>query len=264
MKRTRHQIRDVHTFSKVLGPIFQCDDYMGVLDNGNGCIILMNREMEGMVTVGSKGDGAGQFRSLSGAAVNSRGDIFVSDAVLGRIQVFDASGKYLRLFSDRISCPAGIAVTAEDNLLVCDALGDKVLVFDDSGRMLTSFGSSGTELGQFDRPCAVCITEDRNIIVVDYGNHRVQRFDCQGVVIGKIGSNFMNPVDVAVGKGGDIAVADFHEHIAEIQIFDSIGNIRQRIRCPKEKGQGPRGVAMDKYGGVSVAFFDRVDIHQLY
>jgi DNA-binding beta-propeller fold protein YncE len=68
-------------------------------------------------------------------AVDAEGNVYISDYVFGRIQVFDNAGKFLwALSSDSISNsmfkrPTGLALDANGRLLVVNQSGNKVSVF---------------------------------------------------------------------------------------------------------------------------------------
>ena len=49
---------------------------------------------------GRQGNGPGQFDGPQGLAVDSRGELYVTDAGNCRIQVFNRRGKYLRSWGD--------------------------------------------------------------------------------------------------------------------------------------------------------------------
>lgn len=47
-------------------------------------------------------------------------------------------------------------------------------IFNPDGSFHLSFGSAGSQVGQFDRPAGVTIDSTRRIIVADKDNHRIQ------------------------------------------------------------------------------------------
>jgi DNA-binding beta-propeller fold protein YncE len=264
MNSNRKQVRNGAPFSNSLGHIAVCRENFVILDNGHNLALVFNLESgRCMATIGSRGVGPGAFGSLTGAAFNGRGELYVSDALLGRIQVFDTSGVYVRLFSGRVECPRGLAFTLTDNLIVCDSQKNQVRIFDEYGRLACAFGSFGSKPGEFDGPRAVCVARDGKIIVADSGNSRVQIFDCQGGFLGLI-EPFQHPLAVAVGRGGEIAVVDFHHTSSNVHVYSAVGELLYKIQCPKEADAGPRGIALDGTGRLIVAYNNMVDIHQLF
>jgi DNA-binding beta-propeller fold protein YncE len=263
MNSHRKQIKKWKDFSNVLGHIVLHQEHFGVLDNGNSCVLLFNIESgERMTTIGSYGNGPGEFYSLTGAAFNRQGELYVSDALLGRIQVFDTSGMYVRLFSGSIESPYGLAFTAEDNLVACDGQNHQVRIFSPHETLLRTLGSFGSEPSEFNGPRDVCVSRDGKIIVADSKNSRVQIFDGTGMFLGSIGP-FQYPTALAAGVGGEIAVVDFHHTSSDVHIFSCMGELLFKIQCPKTLKFRPRGVAIDKEGCLMVAYHDKVDLHRI-
>ena len=78
----------------------------------------------------------------------------------------------------------------------------------------SSFGTSGSGNGQFNRPRGIAVDQEGNVWVVDEMNHRVQKFNSKGEYVGKFGSfgtgngQFNEPSDVAITAVGDLWVTD--------------------------------------------------------
>ena len=82
--------------------------------------------------VGSNGTGNGQFEEPNGIAVDSSGNIWVTDAKVGRLQKFTSTGTFLaavgleRLGRRSIRRPWGLAVTAAGEIYIVDVSNDRV------------------------------------------------------------------------------------------------------------------------------------------
>jgi len=90
---------DDHFFYEKYGSVEVGADAQGriyVLDNGNARIQVFGKDGELVHSLGSEGDGPGEFRIPSRLAVNSAGDFAIFDMGQGRVSVFDASGELLR------------------------------------------------------------------------------------------------------------------------------------------------------------------------
>jgi tripartite motif-containing protein 71 len=76
---------------------------------------------------GTQGSGDGQFTSPEGIAVDSTGNVWVTDAVADRVQKFDSNGNFLAKFGSsgtgdgQFTSPQGIAVDAAGNVYVTDS-----------------------------------------------------------------------------------------------------------------------------------------------
>ena len=93
---------------------------------------------------------------------------------------------------------------------------------------VSSFGTSGSNNGQFTNPHGIT-TNDTHIFIVDFGNSRVQVYDHNGNYANTIGitgsvgpadGQFNSPVGITANNT-HIFVADFGNH--RIQIFDNSG-----------------------------------------
>ena len=96
--------------------------------------------------------------------------------------------------------PWGITVDELGDVYVADWRNDRVQKFSSDGEFTFTFGSSGAENGQFNRPTGVTVDLDGDVYVVDWGNNRVQQFDATGRylykftgdgTISKIGRNYL-------------------------------------------------------------------------
>jgi len=92
-----------------------------------------------------------------------------------------------------------------------------------NGKVLTTFGSEGTEEGQFKFPRGVAVDEGGFIFVADSGNNRIQIFNPDGTFLrafgrwGQSDGEFKGLEGIAVNSKGNILVADRENH--RIQIF---------------------------------------------
>jgi sugar lactone lactonase YvrE len=84
-------------------------------------------------------------------ALDSKGNLYVSDTGAFRIQMYDAEGKFLRSVGEmgdglgQFARVKGIAVDRADRLYAVDAMSQVVQIFDDHGKLLTWFGEPGTD-----------------------------------------------------------------------------------------------------------------------
>jgi len=135
---------------------------------------------------GQRGGGPGEFNFPTHVAVDDRRQIYVTDALNCRIQVFTADGQFVRMFGSagdapgHFSRPKGVATDRVGHLYVVDAVFGNVQIFDDSGRLLLDFGEGGSAPGQFWLPNAIAINARNEIYVTDGYNHRLQEFRYTG------------------------------------------------------------------------------------
>jgi hypothetical protein len=105
--------------------------------------------------------------------------------------------------------PDGLALDQQGNLYMMDSGNRRIQKFDSDGHFITTWGSRGSDDGQFDclgLPCMVAVDGQVNVYVTDSGNHRIQKFDSNGEFLAKWGSfgdgdgQFSRPFGVAVDR----------------------------------------------------------------
>ena len=72
--------------------------------------------------------------------------------------------------------------------------------FDRNGRFLTTWGSRGSDPGQFDTPHSIATDAQGNVYVADQGNKRIQVFDGSGTFKSQI-SNVGVPTALCISRG---------------------------------------------------------------
>ena len=183
---------------------------------------------------GSQGTGDGQFDIPVAVAMDSSGNIYVTDTFNHRIQKFDSSGTFITKWGSygsgdgQFNSPHGIALDTSGNVYVTDYQNNRVQKFDSSGTFITKWGSYGSGDGQFHYPYGVAVDSSGNVYVVDNSNHRIQKFDSNGTFITKWGSQgsedgqFWGPHGIAVDSSENVYIVDNNNN--RIQKFDSNGN----------------------------------------
>ena len=77
--------------------------------------------------------------------------------------------------------PTDVAWDSNGNIFVADGTGNaRVAKFTRDGVFVKSWGSRGSDNGQFRTPHSVQVDADGNVYVADHGNKRVQVFDNDG------------------------------------------------------------------------------------
>jgi hypothetical protein len=82
---------------------------------------------------------------------------------------------------DNFNRPTDVAWDAAGNIFVSDGYGNsRVAKFDKNGKFIKSWGSKGTEPGQFNTLHTIATDAAGNVYVGDRGNRRIQVFDNDG------------------------------------------------------------------------------------
>ncbi len=182
---------------------------------------------------GSAGSGDGQFDNPYYIAIDSSGNLYITDYVNNRVQKFDSSGNFITKWGSvgssdgQFNTPYGIAIDSLGNVYVADTGNDRIQKFNSSGVYQSQFGSVGSGNGEFDNLNDIFIDSSDNIYATDQNNHRVQKFNSSGVYQSQFGSNgtgngeFDGPNSITIDSSGNIYVTDSNNH--RVQKFTSSG-----------------------------------------
>jgi hypothetical protein len=155
-----------------------------------------------------------------------------------KLQQFNATGEFLRAWGGwgsgegqfggtDYTGPAGVAIMPDGTLTVTDFGNHRIQQFSATGGFLRTWGSYGSNNGQFDEPFGVAVAADGTITVVDSGNYRIQQFSAMGAFLrtwrsrGDGEGEFIFPGGVAVANDGTVTVTDTENH--RLQQFSATG-----------------------------------------
>ncbi len=125
---------------------------------------------------------AGDFSRPTNVAVDSDGNLYVSDTFNDRVEIFDADGNFLRTFGKAgdgpgyFARPKGLAVDSDGHIWVADTVQDRVQVFDPDGNLLIWFGAHGMLPGQFNAIQGLTIDKNNRVFTSEQYPGRVQSF----------------------------------------------------------------------------------------
>ena len=187
---------------------------------------------------GGYGEGLGEFRWPTGMASDENGNVYVSDELNNRINVFSHEGDPIKYWGDpgssegELNGPSGIAFDSDENLFVADHMNNRIQKFTKDGNYIFSFGDKGQDA--LNMPWGVFVSGDGFVYVADWGNDRIVKYDSSGDFIRSFGSRgsrkgqFKNPSGVAVDKDGYIYVTDWGNE--RLEILDKNGNFIESLR----------------------------------
>lgn len=209
-----------------------------VADPGNFRIQKFGPDLRYLTAWGSKGEGEGQFLSLTDLAIDGQANIYALDALRSQVQVFDANGEFLRSWGTRgvndgeFLTPYGLAVATDGTVVVADTGNHRLQQFSSEGTVLAVWGGMGTEAAMFREPDDVAIDAEGRIFVTDTSNNRVQILDANGQFLaewGEWGSNpgqFITPTGIALDELGDVYVSeagDANERVQKFRLLPPLG-----------------------------------------
>jgi len=124
----------------------------------------------------------GTFALPTNVALDGDGNVYVTDTLNARVQIFDADGNFISTFGKRGDGPAdfdrpkGIAIDCDGHIWVVDAAQERVKVFDRTGQLLIYFGGAGEYPGQFGAAYGIAIDKNNRVITSEQFPGRVQVF----------------------------------------------------------------------------------------
>jgi DNA-binding beta-propeller fold protein YncE len=211
-----------------------------------------------------------------GIGIAPDGNIWVSDAYRDRFQILAPDGTFIEtwgtsgdgegefeFFSQRSAhgSPYGdVAFDAAGSFYVLDTGNHRVQKFGPDRAFLLTWGTEGTEDGQFLAPGGIAVGPDGVVYVSDEARHDVQKFGSDGRWLGAFGEldeaerPLHVPSGVAVDAAGNVWVAYFRNN--RIQRFSASGEPLSgwgKLGTGEGELNGPRDVAVDALGRVYVA-----------
>ncbi len=114
---------------------------------------------------GGKGSEPGKFQVAHGIAVDSKGNLWVTDRENSRIQIFDQDGKYLRELKY-----AGLPCAIEfhpDAIWMVNGFTGQILKLDLDGKVVGVFGKPGAGPGEFGEAHYLTVSPKGEIYIAD-------------------------------------------------------------------------------------------------
>jgi DNA-binding beta-propeller fold protein YncE len=138
---------------------------------------------------GTGGTGEGQFTEPWSVAVDRDGFIYVADTWNHRIQKFDPTFKFVTMWGQPgannpgpldFFGPRDIVIAADGTLWITDTGNQRLLHFTKDGQPLDTYGSGGSDPGQFSEPVGLAADSAGDLVVADAWNGRVQVLPASG------------------------------------------------------------------------------------
>ena len=175
----------------------------------------------------------------------------MTDAVLGKIVVFDQDDNFLKTYEvNKTFRPAGISLH-DNKLYVTDIKAGTVVVLDaDNGEVLQTIGEDNKMFWPAE---AAVNPATGNVLVVQTGAALVSEFDPQGNHLRNFGNpgdrpgDFARPKSMTIDENGYIYVTDVAFN--NVQLFDKDHRILMTLGGVRRGGVGfvlPAGITTDK------------------
>lgn len=182
---------------------------------------------------GGPGSGPAELNLPLGVSVDRDGIVYVADTFNHRVQRFDADGTYLGQIGAEgsgpgsFSSPFDVEIDGDGRLLVADTGNRRVQRLDpETGAVEAILGTPGSGPGRLAAPTGIAPLGD-DVMVVDRDNTHIHRYGADGTLLEEWGvrggeaGQLQTPLDLTVGEGGSVFVADAGNN--RVQRFTAAG-----------------------------------------
>jgi tripartite motif-containing protein 71 len=167
---------------------------------------------------GGSGTGNGKFSYPIAIAMDSSGNIYITDQNNRRVQKFDSNGNYqLQFGSGYFDTPQGIAISPTNGYIyVADNYYATIFKFDSNGAYIGQIGGFAT------RATGVAFDSSGNLYVTSWYDKAVYKFDSSDHFLTSWGG-FSSPIGVTVDHNNNVYVADVGSN--NIKKFSTSGTL---------------------------------------
>ena len=251
------------------------EDNVYVFNRGNYPIAVFDKDGDFI-----RGFGHGDFVRPHGIEIDLDDNIYLVDDDGHFIQKRNNDGEILFTLGEKgkpckwqsggmFNRPTDIAIhPINRDLFISDGYGNsRIHKFDSDGRHILSWGSPGTEPGEFSLPHNITILGNDKVAVCDRENFRLQIFSLDGEYIKQI--HIHHPMSITEGKKGDDRI-----YVGEMlppPVQQGVPNLGAKISILNPDGQlikqigdslpgeglnqftSPHGISTDSNGSIYVA-----------
>ena len=204
-----------------------------------------------------------ELRGAYGIAVNTKGNIAITDRYGDCVYIFDKEGNCLRNIGSKgrnarqFYEPWGVSYLNDNEILIADSRNNRIQHVDvQTGNLVKSVGKYGAAKGEFTFPVDVCLDEQHRIVVTDCGNERIHVVTQQGETISIFGDSGPQKLDHPIScipYKNMFLVSDGKNHC--IKAFDQSGTFLYKFGTHgNQDGQfnEPHGILVDRSSNLLV------------
>ena len=283
IKGSPFTITVIRKFGDPIATIPRVHPYSITLDQQGQMIIgerrnisIFNSSLKRLWSFGSPRSCPRQFENPQDIAVDSNGNLLVTDRLNHKIMKFSQDGSFITQVgkhgegSLEFKDPHGVAIHPQNGLIyVSDTKNHRIQVINHNlTKCNNTFGTKGRKEGQLHEPYGLAFDSTGNVYVTDHQNHRIQVFTAEGEFLRQIGKEGVHegelyyPSDITIDSEDIVYVTQTHFDYCRISLFTSEGKFLTSFKKMPEHINDhfdPRGIAVDQNGIVYV--IDLPDIH---
>lgn len=221
----------------------------------------------------------GTLSKPTGIALDATGRVYIADATLRKVLVYDQLGLFQQMIGDpaQLQRPTGVAVNADGSrVYVIDRADNesdrhRVVAYAGDGKLVREIGQRGRRDGEFNIPVQGAVSPDGRLHVLDAGNFRVQSFDAEGQFLSSFGGvgtalgQLARPRGLACDSESRLYVTD--TAFGNVQVFTPRGELLLSMGRGDKTDRPGRyglltGVAIDETGRVYLVdqLFGKVEV----
>ena len=204
---------------------------MVVCEWGANCVTVFDSRYRHLRSFGNTGPEENRLDTPLGVAISCDNTVFVADRHC--VRKFTLEGQFIASVGSlgsgklQLQYPWAIAYNGTNNrVYVCDTHNHRITILNHDLTFHGSFGSKGSEAGQFDKPVGISVDSRGNVLVAEYGNKRIQVFDESGLHLSTIThtipkQQLQQPYSVSVGPDDCVYVVECDAN--RVSVFDDNG-----------------------------------------
>ena len=232
-----------------------------VRDDSTNQLVIFDEQLQYSHVIGGRGNGNGEFKHITGIAVDDKGYLYVADSKLHFIQKITLNGKFISKLGSKgaaagqFNSPSGLIFSQSKLLFVCDG-NHRIQVFKNE-LFLYTFGQHGKEPGCFHSPYDATLNSNEDqLFITEYYNHRVQVFTPSGQFLRIFGHfteipfKLENPVGIYYTPDNHLLISSNSNHC--VLVFEEDGRFVSAIEGNRRFSH-PCGVIMMDSGQIVIA-----------